>query len=83
MKDSFASTRLIQTKQENVDRHTYQGSSVQVGPVDVSQNGTGAIEMHSFRDDIVKPDMLAQTMAAAAKDSGVTESPTLPIVSQG
>jgi hypothetical protein len=64
-------------KRENVDRYTYQGGSVQVTPVDVSQNGMGAIEMNAFKGDTVKPDVLAQAMNSAPKDSGVAESPKI------
>jgi hypothetical protein len=64
-------------KRENVDRYTYLGGSVQVKPVDVSQNGTGAIEMNAFKGDVVKPEVLAQTMNSAPKDSGVTEGPKI------
>lgn len=64
-------------KRENVDRYTYQGGSVKVTPVDVSQNTTGTIEMNAFKGDTVKPAVLAQAMNSAPKDSGVAESPKI------
>jgi hypothetical protein len=64
-------------KRENVDRYSYQGGSVQVTPVDVSQNGMGAIEANAFKGDTVKPAVLAQAMNSAPKDSGVAENPKI------
>jgi hypothetical protein len=66
-------------KRENVDAYTFQGSSVEVKPVDVSRNGPGAVEASAFKGDTVKPAVLAQTMASAPKDSGV-ENATVEFV---
>jgi hypothetical protein len=64
-------------KRENVDKYDYQNGTVDVGPVDVSRNGAGTVEMSAFKSDLVKPDLLAQVMGAAPKDSGVAESPSI------
>jgi hypothetical protein len=67
-------------KRENVDKYDYRNGSVEVGPVDVSRNGAGTVEMSAFKGDTVKPDLLAQVMGAAPKDSGVAESPKIEFV---
>jgi hypothetical protein len=64
-------------KRENVNKFDYQNGSVDVGPVDVSRNGPGKVEMSAFKGNLVKTDLLAQVMNSAPKDSGVTESPSL------
>jgi hypothetical protein len=80
-------------KRENVDQYTYQGGSIEVKPVDVSDtvscmpspcstNERGAIEMGAFKGDTVKPEVLAQAMNSAPKDSGV-ENATIDFVSVG
>ncbi len=67
-------------KRENVNKFDYQNGSVDVGPVDVSSNGPGAVEMSAFKSDTVKADFLAQVMNSAPKDSGVTENPVIDFV---
>jgi hypothetical protein len=67
-------------KRENVDRYTFQGGNVEVAPVDVSRNQPGAIETAAFKGDTVKPDVLAQVMNAAPKDSGIVEKPVIRTV---
>jgi hypothetical protein len=67
-------------KRENVDKFDYQNGSVDVGPVDASRNGPGAIEMSAFKGDLVKADLLAQVMSSAPKDSGVAENPVIEFV---
>jgi hypothetical protein len=67
-------------KRENVDKYDYQNGSVDVGPVDVSRSGSGAVEMSAFKSDTVKADLLAQVMNSAPKDSGVTENPVIDFV---
>jgi hypothetical protein len=67
-------------KRENVDRYTFQGGNVEVAPVDVSRNQPGAIETAAFKSDIVKPEVLAQVMNAAPKDSGIAEKPVIRTV---
>jgi hypothetical protein len=67
-------------KRENVDQYTYQGGSVEVAPVDISQNAPGAIETAAFKGDTVKPEVLAQAMSSAPKDSGIVEKPAIEFV---
>jgi hypothetical protein len=79
-------------KRENVDQYTYQGGSIEVKPVDVSDTvscmpspcstNEPAIEMGAFKGDTVKPEVLAQAMNSAPKDSGV-ENATIEFVSVG
>jgi hypothetical protein len=67
-------------KRENVDKYTYELGNVEVGPVDVSRNGPGAVEMAAFKGNTVTPDLLAQVMGSAPKDSGVAENPVIEFV---
>lgn len=67
-------------KRENVDKYTYELGNVEVGPVDVSRNAPGAVEMAAFKGNTVTAGLLAQVMNSAPKDSGVAESPTIEFV---
>jgi hypothetical protein len=67
-------------KRENVDKYTYELGNVEVGPVDVSRNSPGAVEMAAFKGNTVTAGLLAQVMGAAPKDSGVTENPVIEFV---
>src|ERR1700758_497055 len=67
-------------KRENVDKYTYELGNVEVGPVDVSRNAPGAVEMAAFKGNTVAAGLLAQVMGFAPKDSGVTENPVVEFV---
>jgi hypothetical protein len=67
-------------KRENVDKYTYELGNVEVGPVDVSRNAPGAVEMAAFKGNTVTAGLLAQVMGSAPKDSGVTENPVIEFV---
>jgi hypothetical protein len=67
-------------KRENVDKYTYELGNVDVGPVDVSRNAPGAVEMAAFKGDTVTAGLLAQVMGSAPKDSGVAENPVVEFV---
>jgi hypothetical protein len=67
-------------KRENVDKYTYELGNVEVGPVDVSRNAPGAVEMAAFKGNTVTAGLLAQVMGSAPKDSGVTENPVVEFV---
>jgi hypothetical protein len=67
-------------KRENVDKYTYELGNVEVGPVDVSRNAPGAVEMAAFKGNTVTAGLLAQVMASAPKDSGVAENPVIEFV---
>jgi hypothetical protein len=67
-------------KRENVDKYTYELGNVEVGPVDVSRNAPGAVEMAAFKGNTVTGGLLAQVMGSAPKDSGVAENPAIEFV---
>jgi hypothetical protein len=67
-------------KRENVDKYTYELGNVEVGPVDVSRNAPGAVEMAAFKGNTVTAGLLAQVMGSAPRDSGVTENPVVEFV---
>jgi hypothetical protein len=67
-------------KRENVDKYTYELGNVEVGPVDVSRNAPGAVEMAAFKGNTVTAGLLAQVMGAAPKHSGVAENPVIEFV---
>jgi hypothetical protein len=76
----FVSVEAIDpNKRANVDKYQYQGGSVEVGPVDASQNEPGAIEMGAFKGDTVKPEVLGKVMNSAPQESGV-ENATIDFV---
>jgi hypothetical protein len=60
-------------KRQNVDQYTYDGSRVEVAPVDASDNEPGVIEESAFKSDTVKPSVLATVINSAVKDSGVQD----------
>ena len=67
-------------KRENVDKYTYELGNVEVGPVDVSRNAPGAVEMAAFKGNTVTAGLLAQVMGSAPKDSDVAENPVIEFV---
>jgi hypothetical protein len=67
-------------KRENVDKYTYEVGNVEVGPVDVSRNAPGAVELAAFKGNTVTGGLLAQVMGNAPKDSGVAENPVIEFV---
>jgi hypothetical protein len=60
-------------KRQNVDEYAYDGTSVKVTPVDVSHSEPGAVEESVFKSDTVKPEILANVIASAVKDSGIED----------
>jgi hypothetical protein len=76
----FVSVEAIDpNKRANVDKYQYQGGSIEVAPVDASNNEPGAIEMGAFKGDTLKPEVLGHVMNSAPQDSGV-ENATIDFV---
>ncbi len=70
---TVAAKAINPQKRQNVDEYAYDGAQVKVTPVDVSHNQPGAIEESAFKSDTVKPEVLANVMASAVKDSGLED----------
>ena len=67
---SVAVKAINPQKRQNVDEYTYDGTTVQVSPVDVSNSDPGAVQESAFKSDTVKPDVLVKVMNSAPNDSG-------------
>jgi hypothetical protein len=72
-KYSVAIKAIYPQNRQNVDEYKYDGSAVNVAPVDVSRNEPGVIEESAFKSDTVKPSILATALNSAVKDSGLPD----------